>query len=73
MKLFTGQVVGHTAKTASVEVSRQWIHPVYQKTVTRTKKYLVHDPKDQAKIGQTVTFQPSRPLSKRKSFILKDL
>lgn len=70
MKPFSGKVLKTSDKTIAVEVSRKWVHPIYQKTVTRTKKYLVHDPQNQAAVGQTVSFQVSRPHSKKKHFEL---
>ena len=60
-------------KTASVLVTRQVIHPRYHKTVKRFKKYLVHDEKNEVEVGDTVTALECRPLSKTKSFRLKDI
>ncbi len=60
-------------KTVSVLVTRQVIHPRYHKTVKRFKKYLVHDESNQVEVGDTVTALECRPLSKRKSFRLKDI
>lgn len=74
MKLITGQVIGDKMdKTIVVEVIRQWMHPKYKKTVKRTKKYLVHDEKKTAQIGDTVIIAESRPLSKNKHFTLKEV
>lgn len=67
MKTITGVVIGSKAgKTAVVEVDRSWRHPIYQKTVKRSKKYLVHDPQGKAQAGQVVVIQEIRPVSKRK-------
>ena len=41
-------------KTASVLVERKVVHPRYHKTVKRFKKYLIHDEKNTAKVGDTV-------------------
>ena len=57
-------------KTATVVVERKVIHPRYHKTVKRFKKYLIHDEKGQAKVGDTVSAIECRPMSKRKSFEL---
>jgi len=57
-------------KTATVVVERKVIHPRYHKTVKRFKKYLIHDEKGQAKVGDTVSAIECRPISKRKSFEL---
>ncbi len=57
-------------KTATVLVERKVIHPRYHKTVKRFKKYLIHDEKGSAKIGDTISAIECRPISKRKSFRL---
>ena len=41
-------------KTVSVLVERKVVHPRYRKIVKRFKKYLIHDEKNQAKVGDTV-------------------
>ena len=53
-------------KTVVVQVARKFPHPVYQKYVTRTKKYYVHDPEGQCSPGDTVRIEESKPLSKLK-------
>lgn len=58
-------------KTASVLVERKVVHPRYRKIVKRFKKYLIHDKKNTAKIGDTIVAVECRPISKRKSFRLK--
>ena len=58
-------------KTASVLVERKVVHPRYRKIVKRFKKYLIHDEKNTAKIGDTIVAVECRPISKRKSFRLK--
>ncbi len=71
MKLLTGTVTStKMTRTAAVEVTRRWLHPIYKKTVKRSKKYLVHDEKQITGVGDTVTFKPCRPISKRKHFML---
>lgn len=69
MKTFTGSVLKRSSQnTILVEVTRQWVHPKYKKTVKRTKKYLVDDAQQDAVIGQEITIVEVRPLSKRKRF-----
>lgn len=64
MKVFTGKVIARKmAKTATVEVSRIMVHPLYQKRFRVSRKYLVHDTTD-AKVGVTVKFAASKPFSK---------
>ncbi len=58
-------------KTASVLVERRVMHPRYHKFVKRFKKYLVHDEKNELKVGDTVAAIECRPLSARKKFRLK--
>lgn len=64
---FKGVVVSDKGdKTISVEVTTYRKHPLYSKRVIRTKKFLVHDEKNEAKIGDKVIFMVCRPLSARK-------
>ena len=66
---FRGTVVKTAMKdTATVAVSRYVKHPKYDKYQVRTKKYLVHDPENTAKVGDKVTIQACRPISKLKRF-----
>ncbi len=60
-------------KTATMLVERKVLHPRYHKTVKRFKKYLIHDEKCQAKVGDTVSAVECRPLSKSKSFRLLEI
>lgn len=57
-------------KTVAVSVARTVRHPIYQKKMKQTKRYLVHDPENVAEVGQTVTIQEARRLSARKRWIL---
>jgi small subunit ribosomal protein S17 len=57
-------------KTATMVVERKVLHPRYHKTVKRFKKYLIHDEKSEAKVGDTISAIECRPLSKRKTFRL---
>lgn len=58
-------------KTRSVLVERKVVHPRYRKIVKRFKKYLIHDEKNETKVGDIVVAVECRPLSKRKAFRLK--
>ena len=67
----TGVVIKSAgAKTISVEVSVYKNHPIYQKRYLSSKKYLVHDQYQLAKIGDRVRIIACRPLSRRKRFRL---
>lgn len=68
---FRGTVVKTAMKdTATVAVSRFEKEPKYKKYRTLTKKYLVHDPGNTAKVGDEVTIVACRPISKLKRFKL---
>jgi small subunit ribosomal protein S17 len=57
-------------KTIVVQVESRYPHPLYSKTLVKTKKYLAHDEMGQCNIGDEVLVQETRPLSKRKRWIL---
>jgi small subunit ribosomal protein S17 len=56
--------------TITVAVERYVKHPKYKKYLRRTKKFLVHDAGNTAKVGETVEIKEVNPISKRKSFAL---
>ena len=60
-------------KTATVLVERRVMHPRYHKFVKRFKKYLVHDEKNELKVGDTISAVECRPLSDRKNFRLQSV
>jgi len=57
-------------KTIVVKVQRQFIHPLYKKTVRRHKKFMAHDENNDAHEGDVVQIMEHRPLSARKRWIL---
>ena len=57
-------------KTIVVKVQRQFIHPLYKKTVRRHKKFMAHDENNEAREGDVVQIMEHRPLSARKRWIL---
>jgi small subunit ribosomal protein S17 len=61
------------ASTLVVAVNERVSHPRYNKTVQRTKKLYVHDEKNEAKIGDKVRVQETRPLSKLKRWRLTEI
>jgi len=70
-RIMQGVVVSDAAdKTVSVRVDRRVMHPIYKKFVTRSKKFLAHDENNEFKVGDTVRIQESRPLSKRKCWVV---
>ncbi len=60
-------------KTATILVERRIMHPRYHKTVKRFKKYLIHDERNETNVGDVVSAIECRPISKRKSFRLKEI
>ncbi|MEJ2372442.1 30S ribosomal protein S17 [Sulfurimonas sp.] len=60
-------------KTVTIVVERRVMHPRYHKVVKRFKKYLVHDERNEAEVGDLVVATECRPLSKTKSFRLKSV
>jgi len=53
-------------KTIVVRVDRRFTHPIYKKTIRRSKNYHAHDENNQFKTGDTVRIEESKPLSKLK-------
>jgi small subunit ribosomal protein S17 len=70
-RTLTGEVVSDkTAKTIVVKVERKTMHPKYNKFVTTSKKYHVHDEKELGSTGDLVTIIESKPHSKLKRWEL---
>ncbi len=53
-------------KTVVVKVERRFTHPLFQKTVRRTKNYHAHDEAGAFKVGDEVTIEETAPISKLK-------
>ena len=60
-------------KTITVLVETYKNHPLYGKRVKYSKKYVAHDEKNVAKEGDTVRLTASKPLSKTKRYVLKEV
>ena len=70
-KLQSGVVVSDNMdKSIVVKVERKVKHPIYKKTIKRSKKFITHDENNECKIGDLVEIAECRPLSKRKRFRL---
>jgi small subunit ribosomal protein S17 len=70
-RTLSGEVVSDkSAKTVVVKVERKTMHPKYNKFVTKSKKYHVHDEKELASVGNVVTIIESKPYSKLKRWEL---
>jgi small subunit ribosomal protein S17 len=69
-----GEVVSNKmTKTIVVRVQRRFPHPQYKKIITSYKKFYAHDDKAEAKVGDTVRIEESRPLSKLKRWRLVEV
>lgn len=67
----TGTVVsGRMEKTVTVAVERKVRHEVYGKAQRRTSTFLAHNENNEAKLGDTVSIAESRPLSRRKRWVV---
>jgi small subunit ribosomal protein S17 len=53
-------------KTIVVKVERRFTHPLLKKTVRRTKNYHAHDEDNHCKVGETVSIEETRPMSRLK-------
>lgn len=60
-------------KTIVVKIESRFPHPIYNKTIIKTKKYLVHDELNNCKIGDQVLVKECRPLSKKKCWKLNKI
>jgi len=70
-RVLQGIVVSDTCdKTVIVRVDRRVIHPVYKKFVTHSKKYAAHDEHNRFHVGDAVQIEESRPISKRKHWVV---
>lgn len=66
-----GKVISNKmAKTIVVQVERRFPHPAYKKVITAYSKFYAHDEKSEAKVGDLVLIQETRPLSKLKRWRL---
>ncbi len=73
-KEVVGQVVSNRmTKTIVVEVTRKKAHAFYGRVVSKDKKFYAHDEKNEARIGDVVRLEESRPLSKLKRWRLKEV
>ena len=70
-KSVTGKVVSNSMeKTITVSIESRLRHPLYNKYIYKTTKILVHDEENVSKVGDIVSIQESKPISKHKSWIL---
>jgi small subunit ribosomal protein S17 len=60
-------------KTRVVQVRWRTKHPKYLKVVFKANKYKAHDEKNESKAGDTVRIMETRPLSKDKRWVIKEI
>ena len=73
-----GTKVGHVIsqsmdKSVVVAVDRLVEHPLYGKTIRRTSRFMAHDEQNECSVGDQVRIAPSRPLSKRKRWVVHEI
>ena len=70
-RILQGTVVSDKGdKTIIVLVERRVMHPVYKKFIRQSKRYAAHDENNQFKTGDNVFIEESRPISKRKRWVV---
>jgi small subunit ribosomal protein S17 len=60
-------------KTVVVAVESHYKHPLYKKILKKTKKFKVHDPEGNSKLGDVVKVSETRPISKTKRWRLVEI
>jgi small subunit ribosomal protein S17 len=69
-----GEVISNKmAKTIVVRVERRFAHPKFKKVVTGYKKFYAHDEKSEARVGDRVRIEETRPISKTKRWRLVEV
>jgi small subunit ribosomal protein S17 len=69
-----GRVVSNGMnKSVVVAVDRLFQHALYGKTIRRTSKFMAHDEENECQIGDKVTIEETRPMSKRKRWIVREI
>ena len=71
LKLQSGIVVSNKMdKSIVVKIERKIKHPLYKKTIKRSKKYIAHDEQNECQVGDLVQIAECRPLSRCKHYRL---
>jgi small subunit ribosomal protein S17 len=69
-----GKVVSNKmTKSITIAIDRKVKHPIYGKFMNKTTKFMAHDEKNEAGIGDTVRIMETRPLSKSKRWRLVEI
>ena len=73
-KVLTGTVTSDRPdKSIVVTIVTHKSHPIYKKRYIVSQKVMAHDEKNEAKIGDKVSIEETRPLSARKRYVLKTI
>ncbi|MCP4074276.1 MAG: 30S ribosomal protein S17 [Hyphomicrobiales bacterium] len=73
-RILQGTVVSDkNDKTVVVKVERRFTHPLFKKTVRRSKNYKAHDEANKCKVGDLVSIQESKPISKDKRWVVLEV
>jgi small subunit ribosomal protein S17 len=73
-KIIIGRVSSDKAdKTIVVTVTSRKTHPLYKKQYSENRKFMAHDEKNEAKLGDRVSIVETRPVSARKHYALKEI
>ncbi len=69
-----GVVVSNSMnKTIVISVENKYAHPLYGKTLKKTKRFMAHDERNDCVMGDIVIISETRPLSKNKCWVLKQI
>ena len=60
-------------KSVVVVVDRLVEHPLYRKTIRRSSKFMAHDENNDCRVGDKVLIEETRPLSKRKRWVVREV
>lgn len=58
-------------KTIIITVENRYAHPIYGKTIKKTKRFMAHDENNTCQLGDKVVISETRPLSRNKRWIVK--
>lgn len=73
-KIRVGSVVSDKMdKTVVIKVDRLVRHPVFKRIVRKTKKYKVHDEKNECRVGDSIKIIETKPLSKEKRWCMLEI
>lgn len=70
----TGLVVStKMEKTIVLSIEEKYAHPIYGKILKKTKRFMAHDELNECALGDTVLISETRPLSRNKRWVVKQI